>query len=284
MPDAAPMPVDVAKSVVTSQVKAQLRIGLAALAGMMVGKHLLPASMNNDAMLDAICALIFGGIAAGWQWGRTVIEHCRWWQLAVDPRVPNDLVRPKPSTNPSAAVPIDPAPVVPASPQEHPMSIGSTLEKVLGFIAGILIPGASADTTSLIHSIQQDVADWAGAAAKDLAAKLSVDPTMTGAEKIFAVTTALVQTAISKGIKADEDVLFSVLLDVAQAAYRATVPTIAADIVALASTLTANPLVGTIAELVGDEVQKLVTQWGGPSPSSTGIATDGTDTTVAQAA
>ena len=94
---------------------------------------------------------------------------------------------------------------------------------------------------------------------------------MTGAEKIFSIGKALVQTAIDKGVKADADVLFAVLLDVAQAAYRATLPNIETEIVAIASAFSANPLVGVVAQLVGSEVETLIEKWGGPSPSSTGV-------------
>jgi ribonuclease PH len=92
---------------------------------------------------------------------------------------------------------------------------------------------------------------------------------MSGAEKVFAIARALVQTATEKGVKADADILFTVLLDVAQAAYRASLPNIEGAIVALAAAFTTNPLVGTVAELVGEEVQSLLTRWGSPSPAST---------------
>ena len=108
------------------------------------------------------------------------------------------------------------------------------------------------------HTIQQDVANWAGVAAKDLAAKLALDVTgMSGADKVWAITKALVETAIAKGVKADADVLFSVLLDVAQAAYRASEPNFENAIVGLAAAFSSNPLVGTITELVGETVQAL---------------------------
>jgi len=149
------------------------------------------------------------------------------------------------------------------------MSIGKDILRVLGIIAGIFIPGSSKDATNLTHTIQQEVADWAGVAAKDLASKLALDPTLTGAEKIFAITKALVETAIDKGVKADADLLFAVLLDVAQAAYRATLPNFTNDIVALAAAFSSNPLVGVAAELVGETVTGLLTKWGGPSSSST---------------
>jgi hypothetical protein len=101
------------------------------------------------------------------------------------------------------------------------MRIGSTLKRVLGFVAGILIPGASAEVTDLTHTVQQEIADALGAAAADLAQKLKLDTTgMTGPQKVFAITLALVATAIEQGIKADEAILTAVALDLAQAAYR----------------------------------------------------------------
>lgn len=158
------------------------------------------------------------------------------------------------------------------------MSLGKDILHVLGVVAGILIPGASKSAANLTHTLQQDVADWGGAAAKDLAQKLSLDPSLTGAEKVFAIAKALVETARAKGIKADEDLLFAVLLDVAQAAYRATLPNIESGLVALAAAFSANPLVGVAAQLVGAEVEKLAEKWGGPEPVGT------SNTAVAQAA
>lgn len=152
------------------------------------------------------------------------------------------------------------------------MSLGKDIAKVLGIIVGIFIPGTNKDASNLTHTIQQDVADWAGAAAKDLAAKLALDTSsMSGADKIWAITKALVETAETKGVKADADILFAVLLDVAQAAYRASLPNFETAIVAVAAAFSSNPLVGTIAELVGETVEALVEKWGGPSPSSTGV-------------
>lgn len=153
------------------------------------------------------------------------------------------------------------------------MSIGSTLKHVLGFIAGILIPGASTTTTNLTHSVQQHLADLYGAAAAKMAADLKVDTSgMSGMDKIFAITKALVDTAVRDGFKGDLKVLGDVMLDVAQSAYRSIEPSIGADIVALASALSANPLVVTAATLVGDLVQSQLDSipWGAPgAPGST---------------
>ncbi len=56
-------------------------------------------------------------------------------------------------------------------------------------------------------------------------------------------------------MKADADTIFSVVLDVAQAAYRATLSNIGSYIGAVAAAFSANPLVGVAAELVGETVQ-----------------------------
>jgi hypothetical protein len=88
----------------------------------------------------------------------------------------------------------------------------------------------------------------------------------------FAIARALVETAEAKGIKADADILFAVLLDVAQAAYRATLPNFDSAIVAVAAAFSTNPLVGIIADLVGETVEALLQKWGGPSPASTAPA------------
>ena len=133
------------------------------------------------------------------------------------------------------------------------MSIGSTLKKVLGFVAGILIPGASADTTDLTAAIQQELADAFGKAATDMAAKLALDTTgMTGAQKVFAITNALVATAESQGIKADVSIVTAVALDVAQAAYRATITNLESGLVALAAAITSAGGLKTVATLVVD--------------------------------
>jgi hypothetical protein len=78
---------------------------------------------------------------------------------------------------------------------------------------------------------------------------------MSGPQKVFAIVDALVATAGKDGFKGDLKVLGTVAVDIAQAAYRAAEPSFSSDIVALASALTANPLVAVAAELVGSVVQ-----------------------------
>jgi len=137
------------------------------------------------------------------------------------------------------------------------MSIGSELKNVLGIVLGILIPGASTSATNLTTTIQNELAKVYGTAATAMAAQLKLDTTgMSGPDKVFAIVKALVATAEADGFKGDLTVLGDVMVDLAQAAYRASEPTFGSDIVALASALTANPLVTIAAELVGQVVQK----------------------------
>lgn len=139
------------------------------------------------------------------------------------------------------------------------MSLKSALLTAIGAIAGILIPGASASTTELTHSIQQHLADVYGEAAAKLAAELALDTTgMTGPEKVFAITERLVATAVSQGFKGDLKVLGDVALPIAQAAYLKTVSTIGADIIALASAFHAGPVLTAVVELAAPLVQKAV--------------------------
>jgi hypothetical protein len=90
----AKTPIDVKPTATDQQIKAQVRLILAALAGAMVGKHILPRELANDVVLDAVSALIMIGLASAWQWARVKLQHSRLWKLATNPRVPDDLVRP----------------------------------------------------------------------------------------------------------------------------------------------------------------------------------------------
>lgn len=90
---------EVAKSALKLRAKAQLRLVLASVAGMLVGKHILPAGLLDDTVLDALSALLFAAIAAYWQDARAVLQHARLWILAQSHRVPNDLIRPEPPTS-----------------------------------------------------------------------------------------------------------------------------------------------------------------------------------------
>ena len=67
---------------------------------------------------------------------------------------------------------------------------------------------------------------------------------------------AIIATAERDGFKGDLKILGDVALDVAQAAFRKAEPNFETAIVALATSLSANPLVLVAAELVGGVVQK----------------------------
>lgn len=95
MTDTVPEAIEVAKSALAVRAKAQLRIALASIAGMLVGKHILPAGLLDDTLLDAIAAALFAGAAAYWQDFRAKLTHSRLWALAVSRLVPDALVRPK---------------------------------------------------------------------------------------------------------------------------------------------------------------------------------------------
>lgn len=85
---------EVAKSALKLRVKAQLRLGLGSLAGVLIGRHIVPAGWLDDGMLDIIAGLIFGVVAVYWQDARAWLQHSRLWQLANNKRVPDDVIRP----------------------------------------------------------------------------------------------------------------------------------------------------------------------------------------------
>jgi hypothetical protein len=124
-----------------------------------------------------------------------------------------------------------------------------------------------ATRTNLTHSIQQNIADWAGAAATKRAAEVKLDTTgMSDPDKEFAIVSGLVKTAEANAFKGDLKIFGDVPVDVAEAAYRASEPNFGADIVALASALTANPLVGIAAEPIYEVVQKAADPAIAPAP------------------
>lgn len=135
------------------------------------------------------------------------------------------------------------------------MSLKSTILHVLGTVAGILIPGASANAANMTHSIQQHFADLYGEAAADLADKLKVDTTLSGPEKIFAILKGLIDVAKNQGFKGDEKLLSAVLLDVAQAAYRKAEAIEEPALAALAVGLTGTPLAKIGVDLLLQFVQ-----------------------------
>ena len=147
------------------------------------------------------------------------------------------------------------------------MSIGSTLKKVLGFVAGIRSPGASERTTDLTHATQQELATAFGQAAKELAEKLALDTTgMSGPDKVFAIVKALVATAEAQGIKADVNIITAVAVDVAQAAYRATLTNLECGLIALASSIESAGGLKLVTTLVIDGIEALAAPKPEPAP------------------
>lgn len=93
----APIPdegLEVAKSAIKLRFKAQLRIGLAGFAGMLVGKHILPSGLVDDTLLDALTSIVFAAVAVYWQDARAWLQHQRLWDLATNPKVPPEIIRP----------------------------------------------------------------------------------------------------------------------------------------------------------------------------------------------
>lgn len=96
--------------------------------------------------------------------------------------------------------------------------------------------------------------DLYGAAAVALAKELAVDTTgMFGPDKVFAITKVIVAAAKADRFSGDLKVLERVALDVAQSAFRAAQPTVAADVIALAAALRSNPLTKVATVLLADQ-------------------------------
>lgn len=97
-PNEAPIPINVAESVIATQAKAQLRLAIAAIAGAIAGsafgRHYLPADLFNAPLLDAVSAVIVYAIASRWSWAKNKLVHSRFWALAINPAVPNSVIRP----------------------------------------------------------------------------------------------------------------------------------------------------------------------------------------------
>ncbi|WP_267386548.1 hypothetical protein [Sphingomonas sp. GC_Shp_3] len=115
--ETATTPIVVDPSAVKIQIKGQVRIILAALAGALIGRHVLPSWLGSDTVLDALSALVMIAIASVWQWARVRLQHSRLWQLAINPRVPADLARP---AAPAAAPVPDAAPLPDPVPTPAP--------------------------------------------------------------------------------------------------------------------------------------------------------------------
>lgn len=86
---------EVVSSAAGQVAKGQLRLLIAATAGALVAKGLLPASLANDPVIDAVTGLVIFGVASAWSARRAIVNHARLLWLARSRRVPNDMVRPK---------------------------------------------------------------------------------------------------------------------------------------------------------------------------------------------
>lgn len=94
---------EITETAIGNQFKAQLRIWVAGIAGALVTAaatrlHLPILTSLWGIQGDQIVGLIVGSILfvgmSAWQWLRVRLVNSRWWHLATDPRVPDDLVRP----------------------------------------------------------------------------------------------------------------------------------------------------------------------------------------------
>lgn len=89
MTDTVPEPVAVPASPLEAQIKGQVRLVLAALAGALVLRNLLPAWLVNDQTLDMAAGAVMLALASGWSWVRARFNHARLFTVASDPRVPD---------------------------------------------------------------------------------------------------------------------------------------------------------------------------------------------------
>ena len=84
-------------SAFATQVKAQLRIVLAALAGAILGRlvdrGILPDWLAGDGTAELIVGVLLYAIPSIWQWWRVRLQHLRLWGLALSRRVPDDMIR-----------------------------------------------------------------------------------------------------------------------------------------------------------------------------------------------
>lgn len=263
----------VVRAIVAGQLRHILTIaGTAAIAHGFATQGQVDSGVPQAADYITGVLLVAGPMA--WSALSKIASRSRWapgWRSTMQPlgRTALDMIGAVSPDGPAYFLPILPDSAVAPSPclpvtapadltMENDMNVGSALKKVLGFVAGILIPGASADTTDLTHEIQQEIANAFGTAAKELAEKLALDTTgMTGSQKVFAIVDALVATAAAQGIKADAQIIEAVALDVAQAAYRATLTNLESGLIALASSITASGGLKTVTTLVIDGIEAL---------------------------
>jgi hypothetical protein len=91
-------PVVVPVSALNQQLKAQLRLGIAAVGGSLVLRHVLPAWAVNDQTVDYLAGLVLLGGAAAWSWLRARLIHARFLKIARDDRVPDEVAQVAPAT------------------------------------------------------------------------------------------------------------------------------------------------------------------------------------------
>lgn len=89
-----PAGLEITKTATRLQVQAQVRILVAAVAGAIAGRLMPGHGVIDDRVIDALTALVmFAGLSVS-AYLRTQLVNSRWWHLALDPRVPDELVRP----------------------------------------------------------------------------------------------------------------------------------------------------------------------------------------------
>lgn|GEM_PF-6535949 len=88
-----PLNLEVPQSPLAQIAKGQLRVGVAALAGALGLRNVLPAALVNDQTIDLITGLVMLALVAGWTGLRDLLTHTRFFALASDPAVPEDAVR-----------------------------------------------------------------------------------------------------------------------------------------------------------------------------------------------
>lgn len=98
-----PAGLEITPTAIKLQLQGFLRLAVAGIAGSLVtaaaNKLHLPLlttiwGAQGDQVVGVIVGAIMFALMAAWQWARVQLVNSRWWHLATDPRVPDDLVRP----------------------------------------------------------------------------------------------------------------------------------------------------------------------------------------------
>jgi hypothetical protein len=85
--------IQVARSALKTQAKAQLRLFMVAAGAALVAKQVLPAVLVNDQTIDLAVGAVLIAAASIWSWVRNQVEHSNWFKVAEDPRVPDEVVK-----------------------------------------------------------------------------------------------------------------------------------------------------------------------------------------------